>query len=540
LSCDATEAAHGAGFRLRSEGGGSGVTSTDDDDPMRGGAARVRPTWGSDWLEDETNMGNKSTAPRLGARLPPLPPPRDSANEADDGGALRTGDLIDGRYQIEGLLGEGGAGVVYRALQIKLHRRVAVKLLQAETDAELRTRFEREAVTLAALSHPNIVSVQDYGHTRSKPFLVMELLQGRTLRDVIDAEGALSVPRALSLTREVLLALAYAHDLGIVHRDLKPANLLVQTLPHHEHVKVLDFGFVKLLPGSYLDRGVQLSRVGFTFGTPAYMSPEHATGGDIDGRSDLYSLGILLFEMLTATKPFEGELPELIRAHLSAKRPRLADIRPELAGRDDLQALVERAMATERAGRFDDAGAFLRALDGIVLSPKERAAQTATPHVEPVGVGAELRLLGQSCRRFFTESTRIMLRRARPALSHTRANFGQGTAHLGNQVRRTFLALHLRMLALFARMQPGLLQAKGAIRTLARPWLQRLTKRSQLEASSESATLTYEEVQTRAKPEMASPGVARTMVLEDPTHLDLPAVRPPSPETAGGPRMAGE
>ena len=278
-------------------------------------------------------MSSRHTPPRLGFRVPPPPPPRDPAALGEDEGTLRAGDLLDGRYQIEDQVGEGGVGVVYRALQLKLHRRVAVKLLQQESDDELRPRFEREAITLAALSHPNIVSLQDYGHTRGRPFLVMELLAGRTLRDIVDAEGALAIPRALSLTRQILHALAYAHSLGIVHRDLKPANLLVQALPAYEHVKVLDFGFVKLLPGSYLDRGVQLSRVGFTFGTPAYMSPEHATGGEVDGRSDLYSMGILLFEMLTGQKPFDGELPELIRHHLSTPVPRLADRRPELSGR---------------------------------------------------------------------------------------------------------------------------------------------------------------------------------------------------------------
>lgn len=394
--------------------------------------------------------------------------PRDPAVEGEDDGGLRVGDLLDGRYQIEERIGEGGVGVVYRALQLKLHRRVAIKLMQSESDEEQRTRFEREAVTLAALSHPNIVSVQDYGHTRGKPFLVMELLEGRTLRELIDAEGALAVPRALSLAREVLHALAYAHNLGIVHRDLKPANLLVQALPSHEHVKVLDFGFVKLLPGSYLDRGVQLSRVGFTFGTPAYMSPEHATGGNVDGRSDLYALGILLFEMLAGEKPFDGELSDLIRDHLSAPVPRLAARRPELAGRDDLQAIIDCSMAKSRDDRFADAGAFLRAVDAVLLAPANQmrdqpgAALAATQFsrggsglagAELAGMGLELRTLGQAVQRFGRASVLIVKRGSGPQAAALRVRVLALWGWTSSQLMRSQAQLTRRVQQLQARVQ---------------------------------------------------------------------------------------
>jgi len=473
------------------------------------------------------------TPPRLGLRLPPVPPPRDPANEAEDDTGLRAGDLLDGRYQIEGPLGEGGVGVVYRALQIKLHRRVAVKLLQPESDETLRPRFEREAVTLAALCHPNIVSVQDYGHTRGKPFLVMELLQGRTLRELLDAEGALAVPRALSLTREVLRALAYAHDLGIVHRDLKPANLLVQALPSHEHVKVLDFGFVKLLPGSYLDRGVQLSRVGFTFGTPAYMSPEHATGGTIDGRSDLYALGILLFEMLTGKKPFEGELSELIRDHLSAPRPRLSAFNPELAGRDDLQALIERAMAKNREDRFEDAGAFLRAIDTMLLpsaahNERTKSGQASSPRGESVGMGDEVRMLGGAIQHFVAASAHIVKRQAGPMLARTRVELAHRRSQLREQSQRVLLVLFMHLLAL---------------RACARARLTHLTQRPARLQSSPAETPGPRHAGGAQGPlgdGRAGPARAQTMVLDDPTHLDLAELRPPLPEASGRARMAGQ
>jgi serine/threonine protein kinase len=317
-------------------------------------------------------MSSVPTPPRVGQRLPfpPSVPPDSAFSGPDADTSLRIGDLLEGRYQIEAHLGEGGVGVVYRALQLKLHRRVAVKLLLQEVigEEELRPRFQQEALTLAALSHPNIVTLQDYGVVRGRPFLVMELLEGRTLRQIIDGESPLSPLRTLTLVRQLLLALAYAHELGVVHRDLKPANIIVRALPAYEHVKVLDFGMVKLLPGSKLDRGEQLTRQGFTFGTPAYMSPEHAIGADVDARSDLYSVGVLLFELLTGHKPFEGEVQDILRQHLNAPVPLLADRRPELAELIELQALVDKAMAKEVVDRFASAQAMLEVIDELLMS----------------------------------------------------------------------------------------------------------------------------------------------------------------------------
>jgi serine/threonine protein kinase len=183
------------------------------------------------------------------------------------------------------------------------------------------------------------------------------------------------VPRALGLVRQMLHALAYAHERGIVHRDLKPANLIVQTFPQQpEHLKVLDFGFAKFLPGSELDLGAQLTRAGHTFGSPPYMSPEHATGSPVDGRSDLYSVGILLFEMVTGTRPFDGEIHELLRHHLVTPAPRLAERRAELLAYPELQRLVDRALAKNRDDRFADAGAFLVSIAAVEKSDAVDAA----------------------------------------------------------------------------------------------------------------------------------------------------------------------
>jgi serine/threonine-protein kinase len=277
--------------------------------------------------------------------------------------------VLDGRYVLEDAIGEGGVGLVFRATQFKVQRTVAVKFLHREVVGEhqLKPRFEREALALAALAHPNIVRLQDYGVARGHPFLIMEFVEGRTLRGLLNEEGGhLPVLRALGLARQLLYALAYAHERGIVHRDLKPANLIVQSLPHQpEHLKILDFGFAKFLPGSDLPLGAQLTRSGHTFGSPSYMSPEHATGGAVDGRSDLYSVGVLLFEMVTGTRPFEGDIQQLLRHHLVTPVPRIADRRPELKEALELQALLDRALAKNRDERFPDAAAFLRAINEL-------------------------------------------------------------------------------------------------------------------------------------------------------------------------------
>ncbi|HEX4353916.1 MAG TPA: serine/threonine-protein kinase [Polyangiales bacterium] len=315
-----------------------------------------------------------SEPPKSPLAVPALPNREAGANAASPAEALQPGDVLDGRYVLQDPIGEGGVGLIFRAIQFKVQRPVAVKFLQREMVGEhsLKPRFEREAMALAALAHPNIVRLHDYGIARGNPFLVMEFIEGRTLRGVLNDEGShLAWPRAFALTRQILYALSYAHERGIVHRDLKPANLIVQAFPQQpEHLKVLDFGFAKFLPGSELDLGAQLTRAGHTFGSPPYMSPEHATGSAVDGRSDLYSVGILLFEMLTGKRPFEGEIHELLRHHLTTPVPPLAERRPELASHPEFQTLIDRALAKSRDARFADAGAFLRALDAA-----ERAAE---------------------------------------------------------------------------------------------------------------------------------------------------------------------
>jgi serine/threonine-protein kinase len=280
------------------------------------------------------------------------------------------GRKLDGRYDVLARLGEGGIGVVYRARQAHLGRFVAIKVLHQDAAAipEWRRRFEREARALSALAHPNVVPVTDSGIDGGVPFLVMELLQGKTLAELIK-EGPLPPARGLDIVRQTLRGLAFAHGKGIVHRDLKPANVFLQALPDQtDHVRLLDFGMVKFLEGAgSRTMSEALTRVGVAFGTPAYMSPEQAKGAPADERTDVYTAGALLFELLAGRRPFLNDTAEgVVIAHLTEPVPSLAKLRPDLTVASLFQPVVERAMAKKPAARFKDAGAMLAALDAVI------------------------------------------------------------------------------------------------------------------------------------------------------------------------------
>jgi predicted Ser/Thr protein kinase len=288
------------------------------------------------------------------------------------------GRTLDGRYEVLGRLGEGGVGVVYRGRQTHLGRFVAIKVLHQDAAGipEWRRRFEREAKALSALAHPNVVPVTDFGIDGGVPFLVMELLQGKTLGQLIK-EGPLPLGRTLDIVRQTLRGLAFAHGKGIVHRDLKPANVFLQELPDQaDHVRLLDFGMAKFLEGSG-SRTVpeNLTRAGIVFGTPAYMSPEQVKAGAVDARSDVYAAGILLFELLAGRRPFLADTYEgYLGAHLTQPVPALAKLRPKIPAARPFQALIERAMAKKPAERFADAGAMLAGLEAVMAKRQVAAA----------------------------------------------------------------------------------------------------------------------------------------------------------------------
>ena len=294
------------------------------------------------------------------------------------------GRTLDGRFQVLGRLGEGGVGVVYRARQVQLGREVAIKVLHKDAAAmpEWRARFGREARALSALAHPNVVSVTDSGIDNGVPYLVMELLQGKSLADLVK-EGPLPLWRALDIARQILRGLAFAHGKGIVHRDLKPANVFLQALPDQaDHVRLLDFGMVKFLTeSSSRSMADTATQVGVVFGTPAYMSPEQAKAGAVDARADVYAAGVLLFQLIAGRRPFTEDTYEgVVMAHLTQPVPSIAKVRPEIAAVAPLfQPVVDKAMAKKPTARFKNADAMLAALEAAEAKMPPTVANSGRP-----------------------------------------------------------------------------------------------------------------------------------------------------------------
>ncbi len=291
----------------------------------------------------------------------------EAATRATDPPDPMIGKVLDERYRIEEPLGQGGIGRVYKARHLILGRHVALKVLLAQYESipVLQERFRREAEALAALSHPNIVTVTDFGVFEAMPYLAMELLEGEDLARLIDRE-VLEPKRAFGIVRQVLRALAYAHSRELVHRDLKPHNIWVRALGDGtDHVEVLDFGLARFL-GESANRGPKLTKAGALIGTPAYMAPEQASGEAVDARADVYAMGIVIFEALTGRKPFESRDPgEILRSHLLVSPPRLAQVDPGLRVGDALEALVARSLAKSPSERFQTITDMLAALDAL-------------------------------------------------------------------------------------------------------------------------------------------------------------------------------
>ncbi len=290
------------------------------------------------------------------------------------------GRVVDDRYRVVTPLGEGGMGLVYRAEHLKLARPVALKVLQEEfvADAGLRERFDREARALAALAHPNIVTITDYGVAEGgaspAPYLVMELLEGETLHGRLRL-GALPPESAVAIARQMLRALAHAHRQGIVHRDLKPGNIFLTPMPDDsDHVTILDFGLARFVDGASRPDEKALTRAGSMLGTPAYMAPEQASGEPSDARTDVYAAGIVLFEMLAGRKPFMGDPSEILRQHLLSPAPSLVASCPSLVGAEPLDRVLARALAKEKRQRFADASEMLAALEDVPVPTVDASA----------------------------------------------------------------------------------------------------------------------------------------------------------------------
>jgi len=280
--------------------------------------------------------------------------------------------LFDGRYRILRRLGSGGMANVYLAEDEDLGRRVAIKILNDRYAADelFNERFRREAKSAAALSHPNIVSIYDRGEADGRSYIAMEVIEGRSLKELILTSGALPISEAVEYAKRILNALRFAHRNGIIHRDIKPHNIL---LGAEERLKVTDFGIARA-------GASQMTEAGSIMGTAQYLSPEQARGAPVTAASDLYSVGIVLYEMLTGKTPFTGDSPiEIAMKHLNeAPRPP-SELRPEIP--PELDQIVLRALAKDPAERYQAAEEFSADLDrveaGIPIAPETTAAATA-------------------------------------------------------------------------------------------------------------------------------------------------------------------
>jgi serine/threonine-protein kinase len=291
------------------------------------------------------------------------------------------GQVISGRYRIDEVVGGGGMGAVYRAENVTTRGRVAIKVLHPEMlgNAEAVARFEREAVALGRVIHPNIAAARDVGRLDDGScFLVLDYLEGEDLRAVVN-RGALPQDRALRIARQIALGLDAVHAIGIVHRDLKPENvMLVRDDATAEVVKVLDFGIAKVPAAHEAGRHpgrAPLTQAGVAYGTPEYMAPEQALGGNVDARADLYALGVILYEMLAGRRPFDAaDRGELTRLVTTTAPPPLAAMVPGGGVAPALEALVMRLLHKEANARFQSARDVVAAIDGTTHAAPVRAA----------------------------------------------------------------------------------------------------------------------------------------------------------------------
>jgi Protein kinase domain len=274
------------------------------------------------------------------------------------------GVTLDGRYRLDAVLGEGGMGSVFRATQLAMDRKVAVKLLKphlTSDDAALQ-RFAREARATLKVDSAHAVKILDFGVTPlGDYYMVLEYLDGRTVQRELEIDGPFAPARAVHIARQALDALGAAHGQGLIHRDVKPDNLLLMRVGSDaDYTKILDFGVAKLMQGAAANRSqLALTAAGMVFGTPEFMSPEQACGHELDGRSDLYSLAVTMFVMLTGTTLFEGKTAiEWLTHHARTPAPRLAMVRPELAAYRELDDLLQRCLAKPREQRPETAAAM--------------------------------------------------------------------------------------------------------------------------------------------------------------------------------------
>ena len=316
------------------------------------------------------------------------PPPVPKSSEPRD---PFIGITLAGKYRVDDYLKKGGMGTVYLGTHLMLNKKVAIKLIKPElvTSRDIVERFQREAIAASRLDHPNIVTIYDLGQADDGTlYIAMELVAGRSLKDLIVSEGPLDMSRAIELVTKICSALTVAHNADVIHRDLKPQNIMVyETTNGSEVPKLLDFGIAK----TFETDGPALTSTGMVLGTPQYMSPEQAKGLPVDKRSDLYALGIILYEMLTGKVPFnDTSVPAVLVKHLNEQPVPPSQIRADL--KNGAEAVVLRCLEKEPDARYQDAESLAQALNQVDLDEQTHivtpvAEVTAPPSTIPAAAG---------------------------------------------------------------------------------------------------------------------------------------------------------
>jgi serine/threonine-protein kinase len=316
--------------------------------------------------------------------------PKDGSTLRAAAGADLIGSIVADRYHIEKKLGEGGMGAVYLGEHVKMGRKSAIKVMTQSmaSDPEAIARFNREAANAARINHPNVCAIYDFGETEDGTiYLAMEFIEGETLSDMQHREGALELDRAVEILQQTGEALQAAHDLGIVHRDLKPDNIMIaRARDGTDVVKVVDFGIAKAMTG---EEGQKVTRTGLVVGTPEYMSPEQLSGDVLNGRSDIYSLALVFFRMVTGALPFQAESSqETMIKRLTDDPLKLSEVAPDAGWPPRLQGVMDRALERMPADRYESAALFARdALDAVRGAGRPIVGVDTEGATEVIGAG---------------------------------------------------------------------------------------------------------------------------------------------------------
>jgi len=324
--------------------------------------------------------------------------PRDGSTLRAPPGSDLVGSILADRYHVIRRIGEGGMGQVYLAEHVKMKRKSAVKVLHQGMvhDPDAISRFNREASNASQIQHPNVAAIYDFGETpEGLIYLAMEFVDGEPLTKIIERHGALTAARAADIGEQVASALEAAHDMGIIHRDLKPDNIMIARGRAGEDVaKVVDFGIAKAMQAD----DQKVTKTGLAIGTPEYMSPEQLGGDQLDSRTDIYSLGLVTFNMLTGQLPFPSVVSrEALIMRLTEKPRTLAEIRTDLHWPAELQTVMDKALANHPADRYQHVSQFGRDLvTAVATMPESAFTSTGTLELAPVSSAAktELRPIG--------------------------------------------------------------------------------------------------------------------------------------------------